>query len=786
MPFLETFLVLALAMLLGVGGYFIFRREIKKRIFGSLETRLFLIRLPREEHDGKDLKTELAKFEQLATSLASFKKPIVFEVAVPHIGEEIHFYASVPLASGEAFTKQVRSVWTDADVRQAEDYNIFNYAGSSMAALVRERDFFGVPIRSYAESESDPFATILSGLSKINEVGEGAALQVIIRPASRDQAGKVKSALNKVRLGKPLQKSFDESELSEIISKFKKALNPDKKEEKKEEKKEVNAELVGALERKLGKQFFEVNIRIVSSAPSEYQARAILESLAGGFSQFEAPNRNEFRVSIPKNPGNLISAFSFREFKGEDAIVLNTEELASIFHFPTAFTETQNIHYASFREAPPPVNLPKDGIVLGESNYRGDLRKVRMSVEDRRRHLYVIGQTGTGKSVLLNQLSSQDIELGNGACVIDPNGDLFTDVLARVPRNRSRDVVVLDPSDLSRPVGINMLEYDPAFPEQKTFIVNELLSIFNTLYDMKATGGPMFEQYMRNVLLLLMDDPAGGYTLTEVPRVLSDSAFRKRLLASCRNVIVKNFWEKEAEKAGGEASLANMVPYITSKFSTFISNDYVRPIIAQSKSTINFRSIMDEKKILLVNLSKGKIGDINASLLGMIVIGKLTLAAFSRADIPMERRNDFYLYVDEFQNFTTPSISTILSEARKYRLCLTVAHQFIAQLSDEIREAVFGNVGSMVAFRVGPNDAESLARQFEPVFQARDLASIDNLHAHARLMVAGQVAPPFTLSVPLPTHTSSSSADFIRDISRLSYGRKREDVEHETYERLRL
>ena len=274
-----------------------------------------------------------------------------------------------------------------------------------------------------------------------------------------------------------------------------------------------------------------------------------------------------------------------------------------------------------------------------------------------------------------------------------------------------------------------MLEYDPARPEQKTFIVNEMINIFEKLYDLKATGGPMFEQYARNALLLVMSDPESGSTLLEVPRVFSDPAFRKMKLAKVTDVVVKNFWEKEAEKAGGDASLANMTPYITSKFNTFIANEFVRPIIAQQQSSINFREVMDGRKILLVNLAKGKIGEINSNLLGMIVIGKLLMAALSRADVEEKERKDFYLYIDEFQNFATDSISVILSEARKYRLALTMAHQFIGQLKENIKQAVFGNVGSMMVFRVGMEDAEFLQKQFAPEFEANDIANLDNLNA---------------------------------------------------------
>ncbi|MDP1629358.1 MAG: TraM recognition domain-containing protein, partial [bacterium] len=359
--------------------------------------------------------------------------------------------------------------------------------------------------------------------------------------------------------------------------------------------------------------------------------------------------------------------------------------------------------------------------------------------------LYVVGQTGTGKSVFLKNLIQQDIENGEGVGFLDPHGDSVEAILGLIPPSRADEVILIDPADLHRPIGLNMLEYDARYPEQKTFIVNELINIFDKLYDLKTTGGPIFEQYTRNALLLLMDDPAEKLTLMEVPKVLTDSEFRRRLLAKCRNVIVKDFWEKEAEKAGGEAALQNMVPYITSKFNVFIANDYMRPIIGQSETTINFRKIMDEKKILLVNLSKGRLGDINSNLLGMLIVGKLLMAAFSRIDAPEEERSDFYLSLDEFQNFSTESIATILAEARKYRLNLIIAHQFIGQLTEKIKSAVFGNVGSMAVFRVGADDAEFLAKQFQPIFSVSDLINIDNYNAYVKLLIGGQTSSPFNI-----------------------------------------
>src|SRR5258708_1128702 len=342
----------------------------------------------------------------------------------------------------------------------------------------------------------------------------------------------------------------------------------------------------------------------------------------------------------------------------------------------------------------------------------------------------------------------EDMQAGKGVAIMDPHGDLVENALGFVPPSRLDDVIYFDPGDLSRPLGLNMLDFNYNRPEEKTFIVNEMQSIFNKLFP-PETMGPMFEQYMRNALLLLMEDmPNEAATLMEVPRLFTDVAYRTRKLERIHNPIVIDFWQKEAVKAGGEASLANMTPYITSKFNNFISNDYMRPIIGQPKSAFNFRQAMDEGKILLINLSKGKIRNINAGLLGMVFTGKILMAALSRIDIPdADQRRDFNLYIDEFQNFTTDSIATILSEARKYRLNLTMAHQFIAQLTDNIKNAVFGNVGSMLVFRVGVQDAEFLVKQFEPVFNQNDLLNIDNLNAYAKLLIGGQSTRPFNMKI---------------------------------------
>jgi hypothetical protein len=539
---------------------------------------------------------------------------------------------------------------------------------------------------------------------------------------------------------------------------------------------------------KVSKPLFEVNVRLVASAASPFQANDILDGLTAGFSQFGSPMRNEFRIVKPRNPKNIVNDFIYRIFDDGEKMILSSEEIASIYHLPISSTETPRVKWLKSKEAAPPDNLPAAGILIGDAIFRGVAKPVHITDDDRRRHIYVIGQTGTGKSTLLGNMIIEDIQSGKGVAIIDPHGDLVENALGFVPKERVDDVIYFNPGDLERPLGLNMIDFNPQRPEEKTFIVNEMQSIFNKLFS-QETMGPMFEQYMRNALLLMMEDSVNEpATLVEVPRIFTDSAYRTRKLARIHNPVVIDFWEKEAVKAGGEASLANMTPYITSKFNNFISNDYMRPIIGQPKSAFNFRDVMDNKKILLINLSKGKIGDINAGLLGMIFTGKILMAALSRVDIAdADKRPDFNLYIDEFQNFTTDSIATILSEARKYRLNLTMAHQFIAQLEDKIKDAVFGNVGSELVFRVGVQDAEFLVKQFEPAFNQNDLVNIDNLNAYAKILINGQTSKPFNLKVGTTSWGGGDKAlaEKLKEYSRMKYGQERQAIEGDIYRRLR-
>lgn len=784
MSFYFTIFIIAFVIVVGsIIYFFIFKRIHRKRLFRALSLKLLLVRLPQKlksEEQPKDFKEEINLSAQLFSILAGLKSPFILEAAVHQVGEEIHFYVAAAKDSLGFVSRQIEGLWKEAKVEQIDDYNIFNPTGINQGVCLRQKISYALPIRTYSESNIDTFNPILSGLSKINEVGEGAAIQVLVKPASPDIKKTISQLIENLKKGARLDEVIKDGIQFKDV---KKAITGEKKEK---EEKIIDEEGIKILESKISRPLLSVNFRVLVSAPSQYQADEILESVSGSFSQFSAPLRQELKIIKPRNSQKLIYQFSFREFDEGQTMILNTEELASLFHLPTSSTEIPKIKWLKAREAAPPANLPTKGTLIGESIFRNERKPVYITEDDRRRHIYIVGQTGTGKSTLMTNMVVDDIRQGKGVAIIDPHGDLIEMILGLIPEKRSDEVIVFDPSDRRRPLGINMLEYDFNRPEEKTFIVNEMQSIFNKLF-LPETMGPMFEQYMRNALLLLMEDaPNESATLMEVARVFTDADFRARKLSRITNPIVVDFWEKEAIKAGGEAALANMTPYITSKFNNFTSNDYMRPIIGQFKSAFSFREVMDKGKILLVNLSKGRIGEINANLLGMIITGKILMAALSRVDLPGEKRRDFNLYIDEFQNFTTDSIATILSEARKYALNLTMAHQFIAQLTEKIRDAVFGNVGSIIAFRVGAQDAEFLVKQFEPVFNENDLVNIDNFNAYAKILIGGETSNPFNIKTLAPERGSREIADKIKEISRSCYGRERQEVEEEVLKRLRI
>lgn len=743
-------------------------------------------------------KDEIGAMEQLLTTLAQLRektfsfrallygKPtIALEIANPVGSEEIHFYIAVPKKYRSALEKQVHSYFTDSLIEKVTDYTIFAPGSKTAIGLVKLKKTYALPIRTYEFMEKDPLNEITTAFSKLDSHGEGASIQVILGDAGREWRSKGRKIAHEMQQGKQL-KDAQGGVGNAIAKEVHKTLAP-KKDDQHSFNKTVQLtpeeqELVKQIEAKSNKSAFLVNIRLLASAETQDRAEEILSHMENAFSQFENHGINHFTIRRFGSKAKKIAFnYIFRGFDEENGILLGVEEIASIFHFPISTTETPRIKWLKAGSAPPPTDVPKEGVYLGWNDYRGVRTDIYLSQNDRRRHLYVIGQTGTGKSTLLQEMAKQDVRNGHGLCFIDPHGEAIADILTAVPKERAEDVVYFDPSDTERPFGLNMLEYNK--PEERTFVINEIINIFDKLYDLKATGGPMFEQYMRNAMMLIMDDPESGSTLMEIPKVLSDENFRRMKLSRCRSAVVKDFWTQEAEKAGGEAALANMVPYITSKLTPFLSNDMMRPIISQQKSTLDFRGIMDSQKILLVNLSKGKIGETNSHLLGMIVVGKLLMAALGRVDMPEKERKDFYLYIDEFQNVTTDSIAQILSEARKYRLGLIIAHQFIGQLSEDISKAVFGNVGSLAVLRVGAEDAEFLEKQFTPIFSAQDLINVDNYNYYARLLLNNVSTAPFNMKTPMPTDGNPDIVEPIKELSRLKFGRDREIVEREVASR---
>lgn len=761
----------------------------------SLRMKLFEITLPPIHSQGEkrplsELISAMSHFYVGMLSIAeSFRgvsgNHFALEVSNSNASEEVVFYVAVPESKVELFEKQILAVYPHARINEhREDYNPFNDRGVTVASSAFSVRSPALPIKTYKEFDHDPLHVILNAFSKIKKDGEGAALQFVVTPAGDIYNHRYKTALVKVKKGSSLKEAL-QGTTAEITKGFfgiaREIISGSSPKKEHEKERKVDETVVKLLEQKIYSQILETNIRIVASAETRTRAEMILADLESAFNQFGKTEGNSISWKRVKdrNLSQTLYDFSFRMFSDGEAIPLNADELATVFHFPVDEVSSAHLKEAKGASAAVPTGIRSEGIVLGINKYRGAETNIHFSREDRMRHFYAIGQTGTGKTNLLKNMIMQDIINGDGVCMIDPHGTDITDILSIIPKERIKDVIYFDPAHTARPMGLNMLEYDTRYPEQKTFVVNEMLSIFNKLFDMKVAGGPMFEQYFRNATMLVIEDPQTGNTLLEVSRVLSSATFRELKLARCKNPVVVQFWREVAGKAGGEGALANIVPYITSKFDVFLANDIMRPIVAQETSAFNFRKIMDERKILLVNLSKGRLGDINSNLIGLILVGKILMAALSRVDVPNERLPDFYLYIDEFQNVTTDSIATILSEARKYRLSLNVAHQFIAQLDEKIKNAVFGNVGSLVSFRVGAEDAEALEPQFAPIFTAHDIMNLDNYNAYLRLLSNNQPIKPFNIETLPFTQGSGMVAEQIKDLSYQNYGRDRGEVEAE-------
>ncbi len=773
--------------------WFLFNRAWQKGlIFSALNFVLLEVKFPRvlEAIDASKEKEKLLTMEQFYNSLSSilrgksglFKpKPcLIFEIAVPEEGEEIGFYAAMPKKFQSAIQRQIQGFFPEAAINAVNDYNIFNKEGISIGSVLKTKRNYILPFKTYKKLEASTLGLITNSMALLKERGEGVALQILVKPTNASSKGDAVKIIKNLFAGKSLDDGLGELESPiSFIDNVRKFFNVKPPEEVKKptavELTPLVKELIEEIDNKAKHNLFEVNIRILVSAENEESALQVLSNIENAFSQFEAPDSNYFYSYRPVKSvlKNLIYNFSFRIFNKKETVWLSGEELTSIYHFPIIKIETPKVKFLKAKAAAPPAVMPSSGVILGKNQFRGQEAIIKLNPLDRRRHLYIVGQTGTGKSYLLRNLIKQDIDGGAGVGVIDPHGDLVEAILGLVPRHRYNDVVLFDPADTEWPIGLNLLE--AATPTEKDFAIQEMIATFQKLF-LAEHLGPVFEHSMRNAMLTLMAGDSPG-TLVDIPRIFTDPVFVRQLLIKVTDPLVRDFWEKEMLKMS-EQTKSEMIGYLVSKVGRFVENSMMRNIIGQSRSGIDFNDIMNNGKILLVNLSKGRVGEMNSALLGLIVTAKLQMAAFRRAEERNEEsRRDFYLYMDEFQNFTTDSIATILAEARKYRLNLILAHQFIGQLTDKIRDSVFGNAGSVISFRVGPEDAKFLVKYFEPVFSETDLINIDNRHAYAKLLINGATTMPFNITTEDSPESSLDEAENLRELNRQKYARSRAEVE---------
>jgi hypothetical protein len=795
--------ILTLIAGLGLSAYIVYKGKLRraKAIERGLKMVPLLIHLPPPTSDTaagtrdvrEVMREKTAQAEVLynliaGTATEGFKSKFYGQrhIALEIIATDglIHYYAAVPVNMVEVVKNAIISSYSGARVEEAEDHNIFSKQGKLFGTMGGEmilKAESSYPIANYTQMERDPMEAILTAMGGITP-GNGAGIQIMLRPADKSwikRSEKISRKKRRVRQSNSME--FGVKDLAKAAVKAPSQSHS----ENKPELSNLELSVIEAVENKTKSTGFEVLIRIVVSTESVSSSQALLQKLATSFALFEQPGLNGFKFLPTQNSQGLVTAFILRFFPPAlKDMVLNTEELATLFHIPDSqFIASTGVERLQAKQVDGPISIPAKGLLLGFNEFRGVKKEIRLSDEDRRRHTYIIGQTGTGKSVMLENMVKQDLINGNGFAFIDPHGETAEKLLGLIPKERAEDVIYFDPGNTEDPLGLNLFEFtDPA---QKDFLIQESLSMLIKIYDPDGQGiiGPRFEQWYRNAALTLMSDPNGS-TFIEIPKVFTDTEYLKNKFKYLKDPTVIEFWTKEMGQTS-EYHKSEMLGFFVSKFGAFQQNEIMRNIIGQTESSFNMREIMDKKKILIVNLSKGKIGELNSKLLGMMFVIKFQAAAMSRANMAESERNDFCLYVDEFQNFSTDSFASILSEARKYRLNIIVANQFIGQLTPEIRDAVFGNVGTIISHRVGPEDAEFMTKQFAPIFDARDLVNIPNLNSVAKVLVGGLPSQPFSMvDLPFVTGVNKELAEAMKELSSAKYGRPRAQVEADIAARL--
>jgi hypothetical protein len=698
----------------------------------------------------------------------------------------VHYYTVVPSVLVDVVRQAIAAAYPSARLEEVAEHNIFSQVGKMSGTIGGEftlKKDFVYPIATYQETKRDAARALLNALSAAGRE-DGVAVQFMLRPAQEGWTKRSIDAAGKIKKDKGVKKGglLAPKDLMEALWK-----PPEAGDVKPEDKQLTSLEqsLVEAIEEKTRYPGYEVLIRVVVSSNTAVRSQVLLKNVVAAFSLFDSPTNNGFKFSLSKNIEELVTAYVFRFFpQTVTQNVLNSVELATVFHLPDQNSiPTSQVQRQMAKQVDGPTHVTEEGLLLGYNEFRGTKKQIRLSTSDRRRHTYMIGQTGTGKSVSLENLAYQDMMDGRGFAFIDPHGDSAEELLGMVPKERVEDVIYFSPGDMDNPIGLNLFEFENQ--DQRDFLIQETIAMLYRLYDPGHTGiiGPRYEHWFRNAALTIMSDPNGS-TFIDVPQVFNDQSFTDEKMKYITDRTVLDFWNKEMAQTS-EANKSEVLGWFVSKFGAFLSNEMMRNIIGQTKSGFNLRDIMDNKKILLVNLSKGRTGELNSQLLGMIFVMKFQAAAMGRADMPADQREDFCLYVDEFQNFATDSFESILSEARKYKLNLVLANQFMTQLTDKIREAIIGNVGTVISGRIGITDAEILQKKFSPTFDAEDLTKLPNFQTVASVMINNVPSAPFSMSLIPPMGKSNPQLrDALKRLSAAKYGRPRAQVEKEIFARL--
>lgn len=753
--------------------------------------------------DERDLTEEVLSQAQVmyniisSTATKGFKSKVYgqrhmsFEIVAR--GGLVHYYAVVPLVLVDVIRQAVAAAYPSARLEEVTDANIFSKVGKMSGTIGGEftlKKSFVYPISTYQESKRDASRALLNALSSASRE-DGIGVQFLLRPAYDGWSKASESHIDGMKKNKGKKKGLaGVAPLDIMEALWKPPEGGDKDEAKNPEDKQLTSleqAEVDAISEKTRYPAYEVLVRVVISSNTAARSQVLLKNIIAAFSLFDSPRNNGFKFSLTRNVEEMTTAYIMRFFPQEArSNILNSVEMATLFHLPgSSAIPTSQVKRQMSKQVDGPTDILDEGLLIGYNEFRGVKKPIRIGTKDRRRHVYIIGQTGVGKSVLQENMAYQDMMDGRGFAFIDPHGDLVESLLGKVPKERVEDIIYFNPSDMANPIGLNMFEFDT--PDQKDFLVQEAINMLYGLYDPGHTGivGPRLEHIFRNCALLLMADPAGG-TFIDVPKCLIDPEFVKSKLKYVKDQQVIDFWTKEFPASQRSNEAGEVVSWVVAKFGPFISNDAMRNIIGQTKSGFNLREIMDNNKILLVNLSKGKMGELNSKLLGIIFVMKFQAAAMSRADIPEDQRVDFSLYVDEFQNFATDSFESILSEARKYKLSLIMGNQFMTQLTDKIREAIIGNVGTVISGRIGVTDAELMAKKFQPTFDVDDLAKLPNFQSITSVMINNVPSAPFSMNwIPPMGQANNQLRDALVRLSAAKYGKPRAVVEKEIFDRLR-